>query len=67
MLGLALQLDVPLKVFKLPEQASRVLYPRQLTLVRPDQHVCWRGDVWDANALRTATGESVTIREQDLA
>jgi len=63
----ALQLNVPLKVFKLPEQASPVLYPRQLTLVRPDQHVCWRGDVWDANALHTATGQSVTIREQDLA
>lgn len=37
---------VPLKVVQSPEAALPQLYPRRWTLVRPDQHVAWRGDDW---------------------
>jgi len=39
---------VPLTVVDLPEEAGE-FYPASLTLVRPDQHVCWRGDVLPAD------------------
>ena len=36
--------DVPLKVLPLDEPAVRRVYERDLVLVRPDQHVAWRGN-----------------------
>jgi 2-polyprenyl-6-methoxyphenol hydroxylase-like FAD-dependent oxidoreductase len=42
---------IPAKTYRLPA-AARDLYPRHLTIVRPDGHVAWRGDrVPDARAL----------------
>jgi 2-polyprenyl-6-methoxyphenol hydroxylase-like FAD-dependent oxidoreductase len=38
-------LGVPLEVVEIPEAAARELYRRDLLLLRPDLHVCWRGDV----------------------
>ena len=38
--------NVPLKVVSPKEAAIRDLYRARYTLVRPDQHVAWRGDVW---------------------
>ena len=35
---------VPLSVLPIAEPRLRALYGRQHLLVRPDQHVCWRGD-----------------------
>ncbi|MEU6407090.1 FAD-dependent monooxygenase [Streptomyces sp. NPDC046985] len=35
---------VPLTVLDVPCEAARDLYGRALALVRPDQHVAWRGD-----------------------
>jgi hypothetical protein len=35
---------VPLTVVNLPRDDLRKLYERDLVLVRPDQHVAWRGD-----------------------
>lgn len=35
---------VPFKVFELDRQDARDLYERSLILIRPDQHVAWRGD-----------------------
>lgn len=35
--------NVPLTVYEVPAQLA-ALYPQRFTLVRPDQHVCWRGD-----------------------
>jgi hypothetical protein len=35
---------VPLKVVDVPMEAVRDLYPHKLALVRPDQHIAWRGD-----------------------
>ncbi|WP_342131054.1 FAD-dependent monooxygenase [Hydrogenophaga sp. OTU3427] len=37
---------VPLTVIQPNEAGVAELYPRRFTLVRPDQHVAWRGDAW---------------------
>ena len=44
---------IPLTVLELPRTDIRALYERDLVLVRPDQHVAWRGDrvPSDADAL----------------
>lgn len=36
--------SVPLKVFELDNDEARQLYERDLVLIRPDQHVAWRGN-----------------------
>ena len=36
---------VPLKVVQPREAGLQSLYPTRLTLIRPDQHVAWRGNV----------------------
>ncbi|MFE1880097.1 aromatic-ring hydroxylase C-terminal domain-containing protein [Streptomyces diastatochromogenes] len=36
--------DVPLGVVDVRDTHARALYERDLVLVRPDQHVAWRGD-----------------------
>jgi hypothetical protein len=41
-------LRVPLKVWPLPEPRLRSIYGTRYILVRPDQHVCWRGDTLPA-------------------
>lgn len=40
---------VPLQVLSLDEPNLARLYERKLLLVRPDQHVCWRGDARPEN------------------
>ncbi|MGD9943716.1 MAG: FAD-dependent monooxygenase [Burkholderiaceae bacterium] len=37
---------IPLKVLAPELPALPALYPTRLTLIRPDQHVAWRGDAW---------------------
>ena len=53
-------LGIPLKVLRLDNPALPRLYPRRLTLIRPDQHIAWAGDTWPARAdfdvLAMATG-----------
>jgi 2-polyprenyl-6-methoxyphenol hydroxylase-like FAD-dependent oxidoreductase len=58
----AREFGIPLVVVALPENATRALYPAQLTLVRPDQHVCWRGDVWDNQVLAKVTGKAMLTK-----
>jgi hypothetical protein len=36
---------VPLEIVDLRSAKARRLYERDLVLVRPDQHVAWRGDL----------------------
>jgi 2-polyprenyl-6-methoxyphenol hydroxylase-like FAD-dependent oxidoreductase len=36
---------VPLKLLDVDAEGVRTLYPQGLVLVRPDQHVAWRGDL----------------------
>jgi hypothetical protein len=35
---------IPLKVLDVPDEAARDLYDRDFALIRPDQHVAWRGN-----------------------
>ena len=44
---------VPIEVVDVPEADARELYGRDLALIRPDQHICWRGNrsPVDANAV----------------
>ncbi|CAM5428161.1 FAD-dependent monooxygenase [Eoetvoesiella caeni] len=54
----AARLNIPLTVIRPRAGAIRMLYPQALTLIRPDQHVAWRGDAWRAGSdiLSTVTG-----------
>jgi hypothetical protein len=40
---------LPMKVLRLEEPAIAPIYQAGMVLVRPDQHVCWRGDALDDN------------------
>ena len=40
---------VPLTLLQPKEPAIASLYPTRYTLIRPDQHVAWRGDAWPAS------------------
>ncbi|RXR23091.1 FAD-dependent monooxygenase, partial [Sphingobium fluviale] len=40
----AAEVGIPLKVFLLDSDEARSLYERKLVLIRPDQHVAWRGN-----------------------
>ncbi|MEJ8848624.1 FAD-dependent monooxygenase [Variovorax rhizosphaerae] len=51
---------VPLKVLQPQERVIKQLYEARYTLIRPDQHVAWRGDAWPVgDVLLTATGQPV--------
>jgi len=54
----AMRRGVPLEVVDVFDEDARDLYGRDLALIRPDQHVCWRGDrVGDAETIvRRVTG-----------
>ncbi|MEU6260976.1 FAD-dependent monooxygenase [Streptomyces sp. NPDC047043] len=43
---------VPLEVVDVRDPHARTLYERDLVLVRPDQHVAWRGDTAPTDPLR---------------
>ncbi|MES2189790.1 MAG: FAD-dependent monooxygenase [Pseudomonadota bacterium] len=57
----ARRLAIPLKILQLDNPALPGLYNRRLTLIRPDQHIAWTGDVWpsaeDFDVLMMATGQ----------
>ena len=55
----AVALGIPLVTLMPRDRALRALYQARLALIRPDQHVAWRGNVWpDAGTalLQRATG-----------
>lgn len=52
--------DVPLKILRPREPAVADLYQARLVLIRPDQHVAWRGNAWPNAA--TGVFEQVTGR-----
>lgn len=39
----------------LPDPALAELYEAELVLIRPDQHVAWRGNAWPSTELLTYT------------
>lgn len=54
-------LGIPLKIVRVEDSRIASLYERAMVLVRPDQHVAWRGDEWaDADTLLRATGRETT-------
>jgi hypothetical protein len=53
----AAALRIPLKVVRPEGVDVRALYEADLALIRPDQHVAWRGDQWDGTVLGRATGQ----------
>ncbi len=57
----ARRLGIPLTIFQTDNPAMPALYNRRLTLIRPDQHIAWTGDVWpaaeDFDVLAMATGQ----------
>lgn len=49
----------PLEVVRLADPSLAALYEAPLALIRPDQHVAWRGHTWPAtNLLSYATGRA---------
>jgi hypothetical protein len=44
MMAAAVRQNIPLKVLDVPDTDARDLYERDLVLIRPDQHVAWRGN-----------------------
>ncbi len=51
-------LGVPLEVLRPDGVAVKDLYQADLTLVRPDQHVAWRGAHWTRGTLRQVSGNA---------
>lgn len=57
----AAQLRIPLTVVQLSRPDLRSIYEKKLLLIRPDQHVAWRGDSLPADAeavLKRVTGRT---------
>ena len=50
LLGAARERGLPLKLLDIREAHVRNIYERDLVLIRPDQHVAWRGDTTPADA-----------------
>ena len=55
-------MNIPLKLLRSDNPALPRLYLNRLTLIRPDQHIAWTGDVWpareDFDVLAMATGRA---------
>ncbi|WP_375429550.1 FAD-dependent monooxygenase [uncultured Sphingomonas sp.] len=52
----AIATGTPLKILHVPDPALLDTYSASLTLVRPDQHVAWRGEVWPEGLLARVSG-----------
>lgn len=51
------RLEVPFKVVKLENAELAARYEATRALIRPDQHVAWRGDEWAPGLLSLVTGQ----------
>jgi 2-polyprenyl-6-methoxyphenol hydroxylase-like FAD-dependent oxidoreductase len=61
--------DVPLQILRPGARAVADLYQARYALIRPDQHVAWRGDAWPekaANLLLHATGRAPLLEYEGL-
>jgi hypothetical protein len=60
---------VPVKILREPAPSVAQLYQARLTLIRPDQHVAWRGDAWpvDGAALLGRVTGRAAAREYSTA
>jgi 2-polyprenyl-6-methoxyphenol hydroxylase-like FAD-dependent oxidoreductase len=50
-LGDAARMGVPLDILRLPDPRLARLYGAALALIRPDQHVAWRGNRWPGSEM----------------
>lgn len=57
--AVARQRGIPLDIVRLPDEPALRLLERKLLLVRPDQHVAWRGD--SAEASQTIWSRAVQV------
>lgn len=66
----AAALEMPLTVVRMSDDELAASYACRLALIRPDQHVAWRGDAWpDDDLLRFVSGfaaKNSTSPAQDL-
>ncbi len=63
----AAETGAPLKIVRIEDPAVRQLYQAPLALIRPDQHIAWRGRAWpDCDLLMTATGRAAAAKDQSL-
>jgi 2-polyprenyl-6-methoxyphenol hydroxylase-like FAD-dependent oxidoreductase len=53
-------LGIPLKILDVPSISIAELYGASLVLIRPDQHVAWRGNHWE-DALAPAAGHELAL------
>ena len=58
----AAELGIPFRCVPISGSDALSLYPAALTLVRPDQHVSWRGDRWPRGLFRQLTARSSASR-----
>ena len=59
---------VPMKVLALPDQRLRARYEKRFIVIRPDQHVAWRGDAFPADVhglIARLTGADHSARQPD--
>jgi 2-polyprenyl-6-methoxyphenol hydroxylase-like FAD-dependent oxidoreductase len=65
----AAKVGLPLKVLELYKSSIRALYERPLVLIRPDQHVAWRGDAppADCDALVNVVRGSASAGSRERA
>ena len=55
----AAETGTPLEIVRVDEAAVRALYERPMTLIRPDQHIAWRGETWPTGGLlKRVTGRA---------
>jgi hypothetical protein len=53
---------LPLRILVLPDARYGALYDAPLILVRPDQHVAWRGTIWPGiELLRLVAGWGAAV------
>jgi hypothetical protein len=56
-------MNLPLTILRCDNPAVSALYKHKLTLIRPDQHIAWVGDLWPAsnlfNVFAMATGQCI--------
>ncbi len=57
----------PLAVVHLRELGLRELYGAAMALIRPDQHVAWRGDAWRTGIFAQVTGQHAAVPQMALA
>ena len=65
--GQAAAAGTPLTVVSLDDDALRALYEQPLALIRPDQHVAWRGDRWPTGPLLERVTGRVHAEERSFA